>query len=302
MRAITITLLFSFISFLNFAWNAHGHMLVASIAWDGLADESKDSVTNLLQQHPAYEVDWKKGFKKHGKDVPLGKYLMMRAARWPDDIKGKDHPNHDLRHNMWHFINYEIHFDGEDNTNPEESPKGNILMAIKESKKIFLDGTQTMENRAIHLSWLIHLLGDIHQPLHCGSLVNTDFPQGDRGGNLAYVKPKIFGIKLHALWDDGLGGNTKMRPTSNEGSEIINAYPKDSLVNMNFDNPKAWSMMSFNLAKKVGHLNGSLEYGIEKSKSVRLPKDYTAVMKKTCLEQAAYAGYRLENYINGFVD
>ena len=50
---------------------------------------------------------------------------------------------------------------------------------------------------------------------------------------------------------------------------------------MNFDNPKAWSMMSFNLAKKVGHLDGSLEYGIEKSKSVKLPKDYTAVMKKT---------------------
>jgi hypothetical protein len=62
------------------------------------------------------------------------------------------------------------------------------------------------------------------------------------------VETKIFGIKLRVLWDGGHGGNTKIRPTSNEGSEIINAYPKDSLINMNFDNPKAWSMMSFNLA------------------------------------------------------
>ena len=51
--------------------------------------------------------------------------------------------------------------------------------------------------------WLFHLVGDVHQPLHTVSLFKTKYPDGDRGGNLVFVRAKRSGaiLDLHQLWD-----------------------------------------------------------------------------------------------------
>jgi hypothetical protein len=274
-------------------------MVIAGIAWEQLTDEKKDSVTALLKDHPAYETSWKEKFEKEGNGVVLGKYLMMRAARWPDNIKRSGNPQFDLRHNSWHFIGYEIHFDGTDSTNIEPSEKGDVVNAIEESRKMIADLTQTRETRAIYLSWLIHLVGDIHQPLHCASLFNNDFPKGDRGGNRLYIKPRTAGVKLHAMWDGALGSSSKFRPASNQGITMMEAHPKDSIADLSNNNAKDWSMVSFELAKKVAHMNGELKYGVKKNEAVELPEGYTAKMKKLCCIQGLTAGYRLGADVEG---
>jgi len=48
---------------------------------------------------------------------------------------------------------------------------------------------------------LIHYVGDIHQPLHCTSRVNHDYPKGDRGGNNVPIAPRGDINELHAVWD-----------------------------------------------------------------------------------------------------
>ena len=62
------------------------------------------------------------------------------------------------------------------------------------------------QEKAIHLCWVMHLVGDIHQPLHCVSLYCEQFPNGDHGGNDSLYRlggKRI--IKLHPFWDELLG-------------------------------------------------------------------------------------------------
>ena len=51
------------------------------------------------------------------------------------------------------------------------------------------------------LRLIIHYVGDIHQPLHCVNLVNSDYPEGDKGGNAFKLRYRYRVKNLHALWD-----------------------------------------------------------------------------------------------------
>ena len=59
------------------------------------------------------------------------------------------------------------------------------------------------ESRSIFLCWLLHLVGDLHQPLHTSTLISKQFPNGDLGGNLFLVSLKEGGpaVVLHTYWD-----------------------------------------------------------------------------------------------------
>jgi hypothetical protein len=77
-----------------------------------------------------------------------------------------------------------------------------LLFGITSSKETLLDEHADKEAQAEALSFLIHLVGDIHQPLHCSTLFNSTFklPDGDRGGNNFMVKMKptsANSVKLH---------------------------------------------------------------------------------------------------------
>jgi hypothetical protein len=74
------------------------------------------------------------------------------------------------------------------------------LYGIQQSEKTLSDSTTSAQEQALHLSWLIHLIGDVHQPLHCCSLFNSDYPTGDKGGNSFFIKPATKGIPLHSFW------------------------------------------------------------------------------------------------------
>lgn len=65
--------------------------------------------------------------------------------------------------------------------------------------------TGTDEEKAVHLTWLFHLVGDTHQPLHCTAVFSERFPEGDRGGNLAMIRIRSSLVNLHSSWDGLLG-------------------------------------------------------------------------------------------------
>jgi len=56
--------------------------------------------------------------------------------------------------------------------------------------------TGTDEEKEIYLTWLLHLIGDIHQPLHCTAVFSEQFPNGDKGGNDAFVRIRSSPVKL----------------------------------------------------------------------------------------------------------
>ncbi|MDP1574701.1 MAG: S1/P1 nuclease [Coxiellaceae bacterium] len=164
-----------------FAWGNVGHRLVAQIAYDELTPQAKAKIDNLtaVYFHSPY---------------PEARFL--RAATWPDTIRKKA-PGY----NAWHYSDAPF---VKDNIRPPMQNSENVAWAIVRAEHIISDPKSTQAERATNLSFLIHFVGDIHQPLHCVSLYSNQFPEGDRGGNLYRIQ-SVSVDNLHGYWDQGLG-------------------------------------------------------------------------------------------------
>jgi hypothetical protein len=187
---------------------------------------------------------------------------------------------------------------------PSPFPTNDVLYGISQSEKIIKDGNSSPEVRAAYFSWLIHLVGDIHQPLHCSTLVNTNYPApaGDRGGNEFYVKPAGTGVNLHSIWDRALGGTVDFRTQLNYAIQISTGQPRASLPELLKDKtPVAWSKESRAIAIESGYLRGKLAGSTQRDDAPALPDGYTKKMKTIAEKQAALAGYRLADEIRDCV-
>src|SRR4029079_6404378 len=80
--------------------------------------------------------------------------------------------------------------------------------------------------RAVHLAWLIHLIGDLHQPLHRSALFTTPFVTGDHGGNDFFIRPGMKAIKLHGFWDDLLGTSAVPKIPHQQAIALRATYPR----------------------------------------------------------------------------
>ena len=182
-----------------FAWDGAGHMLIAAEAFRLLSPELQAQAIEVLKAHPDYG-EWVKSYHPNP-TISEAAYVFMRASMWPDEIRGSgsvyDHPE-------WHFIDYPLRppsFPFE----ADQRPTNNVLFGVAQCEKTLSDTAADPELRAAYLSYLIHLVGDMHQPLHCCSLFTTAYPEGDRGGNDFYVKRDGEGVRLHGIWDGLLG-------------------------------------------------------------------------------------------------
>jgi hypothetical protein len=169
-----------------------------------------------------------------------------------------------------------------------------VLFGIGQAEKKLTSSKTSQEERAIFLSWLIHLTGDSHQPLHCASLFTDTQPNGDKGGNDFYVKPAVRGIRLHSLWDGLLGTSGKPQTHLNDAIRIEADFPKNSLPELKkAKTPKDWSLESRNLAIEKAYLHGELKGSTSPEDAPALPEGYTKDAKTVAERQAALAGYRL---------
>jgi hypothetical protein len=138
--------------------------------------------------------------------------------------------------------------------------------------------------------WLIHLTGDVHQPLHATTRVSQAKPHGDEGGNSVVVKGPA--LELHAFWDDAVGlGDTENFMKAVTVGEGLPA-PDASLVGDNNEND--WAAESLALAKSqvyvapVGPGLGPYD----------LSGAYTTNMQQIARARIALAGARLANLLH----
>jgi hypothetical protein len=126
-------------------------------------------------------------------------YAFVAAAEWPDDIKGQNWKSF----NPLHFLNFPVidpDFTGEIHTAID-----NATVAFNECSKILStsSGDLSVIGKSMCMRLIIHIVGDIHQPLHSATLFSKEFPDGDRGGNQFMIKyPAKKYANLHAYWDD----------------------------------------------------------------------------------------------------
>jgi hypothetical protein len=274
------------------AWSSAGHQTIAAGAYRQLTSEVKARVAEILKAHPEYQK-WEQSFRGDDEGLDLQLYIFMRASTWPDEIRRKgnkyDHPH-------WHYIDYPIRsprFPLE----AEPSPTDNVVFGIEQSAATLKDGAASAEERAVALSWLIHLVGDIHQPLHCASFFSDVFPSGDKGGNDSYIRPGSRGIKLHSFWDGLLG--TSGKPQAHLSYAVqLQEHPMKSFKQI--DKQKAakdWSLEGRQLAIEKAYWHGGLKQAKNLDEAVDVPEGYTKEAKATAEKQAALATCRLATLI-----
>jgi hypothetical protein len=256
------------------AWWGTGHMLVAEIAYRRLNPHAKAEVDHLLAIDALPESG-----------------TFVTAACWPDDLKAMGVHAYD----EWHYVDVPFTTDG--TTLPTEMAPENVEWAIDQCLRTLRSAKAPYVEKARMLRFLIHFVGDVHQPLHCVSRYTQDHPDGDRGGNLFPLQAGA-ARNLHAYWDSGAGEFADIeRPLTTEGSRklagmadaIIAAWPVDKLPTEADTSVKDWVQEGVALCKSV----------VYTAQPGAAPTDaYAAAARAACRRQVALAGYRLSDVLN----
>ncbi len=278
------------------AWWDPGHLVVAMIAYaqlDEQARERVDALTRVLER-----------------DYPYVNHFMVTGA-WPDDLKAEGVRAYDT----WHYTNIPYNPDG---LALPPRPEVDVIWAIEEARSILGDRRARDLDKARFLGFLVHFVGDLHQPMHSTTRYTHALPGGNRGGNGFTLKGSW--NNLHALWDDGCGalsdyldirpyGKPKQPLTRDEirrirdlADWIMARHPAAELPEAARLDPDFWALESHHLAIRFGYRavndpegRGSDRYlqpGDEPSAT------YLGDAQAVVWRQLALAGYRLGSVLN----
>jgi len=291
------------------AWNDRGHMSVAYVAYMKLTPATRDRVNALLKLNPQY-AGWSATVDKQVPTAsPADRDMMifMIAATWADAIKrdlsytkdGSDGGNRPdgspdpgkntgyddlLMHKYWHFIDTPFSTDG---TPLPAIPTPNAQERIALFRTVLASASPDAL-KSYDLTWLLHIVGDVHQPLHAATRVSSVDPQGDAGGNL--VKLDCAKCELHAFWDNLLGTQNDL-PTVVKGARKL---PKAKSGPAGKADEKDWIAESFQAARQVVY---SPPVGPGDGPFTLTPA-YKKKAGNLARQRVALAGARLANLLN----
>lgn len=216
-RIIVASLLVCLVAQPCLAWHEPGHHIVALLAFDLLSKEEQQELLVLLREHPRFKNDFapprNPNELNEAKPLPPAqqeRWLFGRAGYWPDVARSQQNYNRPT----WHYqLGATLTIGDPQNVpkNPGPAPANATLetqelyiaQAVEVCRGVLRDKSRSKADRAIAICWLVHLVGDAHQPCHAGSLyITKPFPEGDRGANSIPTKQSK---NLHALWDGLLG-------------------------------------------------------------------------------------------------
>jgi hypothetical protein len=291
------------------AWNDRGHMTVGYVAYKRLKPATRDRVHALLKLNPKYNAWAAKVDEQMPNASPDDKSLMifMLATTWADEIKrdrgykqdgtqggnrpdGSPDPGRNtgyddlLMHKYWHFMDTPFSTDGTP-LPPIPTPNAQERIALF---RTVLASSSPDKLKSYDLVWLLHIVGDIHQPLHASTRVSQPDPDGDAGGNL--VKLDCAKCELHFFWDDLLGTQNDLK-TVVKGARKL-PKPKAALVAKTDE--KDWIAESFQEAQQVvyappvGPGNGPYTLSLE----------YKEAAGRLAKQRVALAGARLAKLLN----
>ena len=217
----------------SWGWNALGHRLVAQIAVDQLP---KYKVKQLNQLN-------------HELDVVYPPISLVNSAIWPDLLKGYEVTWFD----PYHYINLPF---SDDHTKLPEVSGANAVDAVYKSLKIINSNRATGYDKGVSLRILMHVTGDLHQPLHAATRVSKKYPQGDKGGNLYYLRANSISNVLHGYWDKGGGFLSPAYPVNKsklkQMARQLEAKWPCSKAKLNL-NPSAWADESHKIAVNIAY-------------------------------------------------
>ncbi len=297
------------------AWNATGHMTIALIAYRRLSEAEKQQVGAILKAHPHYE-----SFLLQDKppDVDAGEWAFLKASWWPDYVRpdrknAKPEAITKYHNGPWHYVDFPFiqpHDKEEFDLAKLQPPKPNLLTVLPDCVAKLSRADTSPEDRAINLCWVSHLVGDMHQPLHCVSRYSSEYRQGDMGGNALAIRSRSKPMNLHAYWDEVLGTSTAYLAIDQLAVTICAAPVHDPHAMRELTQHRtvdSWVQEGFEKAKAIVYLGGDLKgaswHGwdtrqISADDVPELPTSYEANARDLACRQAALAGYRLAEILD----
>jgi S1/P1 Nuclease len=239
------------------SWGSNGHSIIAEVAQHRLHPQVFARIENLL-----------------GRQVSLGS-----VASWADHIAQKrpDTIN-------WHFVNipYEAtNYDPSRDCQP--TPQGDCLIsAIRRSRKTLEDKFALKQQHAESLMFLVHLVGDVHQPLHT-------IDRNDAGGNKVAVNFFDTPMSLHTVWDVGL-----IEKRTYDWGEYVRILERGwlsgkDICDLQRGNPVDWALQAHAAAVEVA-------YALPED--LQLGEAYYQRSLPTLDQQLALGGIRLARVLN----
>ncbi|MBU3026877.1 S1/P1 nuclease [Zobellia galactanivorans] len=233
-------------------WSKTGHRTVGEVAEQHLSKKTRKALKKLL----------------NGRDLAY-------VSTFGDDIKA-DRAFKEF--SAWHYVNIP---DGKRYSDIEPNKHGDIVVGIQKCVEIIKDPNAKREDKVFYLKMLVHLIGDLHQPLHVGRFE-------DKGGNDIQLQWFNKGSNLHKVWDSNMINDYGMSYT-----ELASSLPKLSkkqIKQIQEGTIYDWVGESQDIAQQ---LYGSVEAG------EKLYYRYSYDWWGTVEDQLQKGGLRLAKVLNG---
>jgi hypothetical protein len=234
----------------NHTWGKTGHRVVGDIAEQYLSEDAAEAVNRIL-----------------------GDESMAIASTWMDEIRSDS--DYDYT-NDWHWVSIP---DGMTYAETEKNPNGDLINAIRTITTELESGELSPEKETEHLRMLIHLIGDVHTPLHVGT-------GEDRGGNEIRVRSFWESSNLHRVWDSGMIDEQQL--SYSELSASINYLSEEEIGKLQSSDLLDWAQESIALREQV--------YDLPKDKNINY--EYMYRNWETVEKRLLQAGIRLAGVLN----
>lgn len=253
MRNLFILLmLLPLLSFGNLVWGRKGHRVTGHIAEKHLSRKARKAIGQLLDGHS-----------------------LAFVSTYADEIKSDRKYD---KYYPWHYVNYAM---DESYENSTKNPEGDIVTAIATCKEILVSDTASKEDKILHLKLLVHLIGDLHQPMHAGRAA-------DKGGNDIQVQWFGQGSNIHRVWDTDILETYGMS-FYELGDELDRTTTKRERKTLQMGNVQSWLAESHTLAAEV---YDSVTIG------EKLGYSYSYKYNPVVFERLRKGGFRLAKVLN----
>jgi len=290
------------------AWNSTGHEAVAAIAWDNMKPATRVKAMQILRG--AQDGDCLKPLDQ-GND----REFFIHAATWPDLVRPArkgDPPNpcaERFHRETWHFFDHfwsgtsggattdETNF--QEPVKPDEKePSNSVARLTAFSPDVACNGSakcKVVPAHAHELACILHLVGDVHQPLHNAAHVVTVNGQkvGDRGGNFFKFAQGTKPSNLHSYWDDIVGESVDIAFIDKLIKQIQKDHPRATLASrLESQQFGAWSSEGLATAKAIAYPSS-----LKADDGLPSPAYHQTVFNAAD-EAIALAGYRLADLLD----
>lgn len=237
------------------SWGVVGHRAIGQIAENHLSKKAKIAVQEIL-----------------------GTESLAMVSTYPDEVRSYKEYAYTA---PWHYVNVAHGLTSEQfKKELVGMKKANIYKALLTCASDLKDATKTKEEKVFALKFLVHLVGDLHQPMHTGR-------SEDSGGNAIKVKLMRKESNLHGLWDSGLIDYAGM--TYKELATTCDVISKKEKKTWQKEDVATWAFESYDMSQKLyaeAAVNPEFDYDY-------YPKHADFVKKRL-----AQAGLRLAGMLN----